>query len=83
MRRQDVPTAILAAFPGGAEVESERCGYTAEFQLPTRYFTLMGKYYRGADLRAYLGSQLYSTYNDTAGLSGVTTATSIDGSSTV
>lgn len=83
LRRQDVPTAFQSAFPNGAEVESQRYGYTAEFQLPTRWFTLIGKYYRGADLRAYFGGQLFSTYNDTNGLTGVTTATSIDGSSTV
>ena len=83
LRRQDVPAAFLAAFPNGAEVESSRYGYTAEFQLPTRFFTLIGKYYRGADLRGYLGGQLFSTYNDISGLTGVTTATSIDGSSTV
>lgn len=83
LRRQDIPAAFLTAFPSGAEVESERYGYTAEFQLPTRFFTLIGKYYRGADLRAYFGGQLFSTYNDTFGLTGITTATSIDGSSTV
>lgn len=81
--RANVPAAFLSAFPNGAEVESERWGYTGEFQLPTRFFTLIGKYYRGADLRAYFGGQLFSTYNDTAGLTGVATATSIDGSSTV
>lgn len=81
--RANVPAAFLSAFPSGAEVESERWGYTGEFQLPTRYFTLIGKYYRGADLRAYFGGQLFSTYNDTAGLTGMTTATSIDGSATV
>lgn len=81
--RANVPAAFLAAFPTGAEVESERWGYTGEFQLPTRFFTLIGKYYRGADLRAYFGGQLFSTYNDTAGLTNVATATSIDGSSTV
>lgn len=83
LRRQDVPVAFLGDFGTGAELESDRYGYTAEFQLPTRYFTLVGKYYRGADLRAYFGGQLFSTYNDTAGLNGVTTALSIDGSSTV
>lgn len=83
LRRQDVPVAFLGDFGTGAETESDRYGYTAEFQLPTRYFTLIGKYYQGADLRAYLGGQLFSTYNDTAGLNGVTTALSIDGSSTV
>ncbi len=83
LRRQDVPTAFLAAFPQGAEVESSRYGYTAEFQLPTRYATIIGKYYRGADLRIYFGAQLYSTYNDLAGLSGIVFAPSIDGASTV
>jgi len=81
--RANVPTAFLGDFGSGAEVESDRYGYTAEFQLPTRWFTLIGKYYRGADLRAYFGGQLYSTYNDTFGLNNVTTALSIDGSSTV
>ncbi len=81
--RANVPAAFLAAFPNGAEVESNRYGYTAEFQLPTRWFTLIGKFYNGADLRAYFGGQLFSTYNDTAGLTGTVTATSIDGSSTV
>ncbi len=83
LRRQDVPTAFQAAFPSGAEVSSNRYGYTAEFQLPTRYATLIGKYYRGADLRFYFGGQLFSNYNDTFGLTGVTTAPSIDGASTV
>ncbi len=83
LRRQDVPVAFLSDFGSGAETESDRYGYTAEFQLPTRWLTLIGKYYQGADLRAYFGGQLFSTFNDTAGLNGVTTATSIDGSSTV
>lgn len=81
--RANVPAAFLAAFPNGVEVESDRYGYTGEFQLPTRWFTLIGKYYRGADLRAYFGGQLFSTFNDTAGLTGTVNATSIDGSSTV
>ena len=83
LRRQDVPAAFQGVFPNGAEVSSNRYGYTAEFQLPTRYATLIGKYYTGADLRYYFGGQLYSIYNDTAGLTGVVTAPSIDGASTV
>lgn len=73
---------LANAFPNGFEIESERYGYTAEFQLPTRWFTLIGKYYRGADLRAYFGGQLFSTFNDTTGFNSTTTVTSIDGSST-
>lgn len=71
-----------AFFPNGFEIDSRRYGYTAEFQLPTRWFTLIGKYYMGADLRAYFGGQLFSTYNDTAGLTQTVTVTAIDGSST-
>jgi hypothetical protein len=71
------------AFPNGVEVSSTRYGYTGEFQLPTRWFTLIGKYYTGADLRAYFGGQLFSIYNDTAGFTNVITVPSIDGSSTV
>lgn len=81
--RANIPAAYLAAFPYGAEVESDRYGYTGEFQLPTRWFTLIGKFYSGADLRAYFGGQLFSTYNDTFGLTNQITATSLDGSSTV
>jgi hypothetical protein len=51
--------------------------------LPTSYFTLLAKFYNGEDLRSYFAGQLYSNYNDTFGLTGVTTAASIDGSSTV
>jgi hypothetical protein len=50
--------------------------------LPTRWFTLIGKYYAGADLRSYFGGQLFSTFNDTSGFTNVVTFTSIDGSST-
>lgn len=81
--KANVPNAFLSAFPNGAEVESERYGYTGEFQLPTRWFTLIGKYYQGADLRAYFGGQLFSTFNDTNGLTGTATGTSLDGSSSV
>lgn len=81
--RANVPAAFLSAFPTGAEVESDRYGWTGEFQLPTRWMTLIGKYYNGSDLRAYFGGQLFSTFNDTAGLTGTANATSIDGSSTV
>jgi hypothetical protein len=83
VRASDVPAAFRSAFPAGAEVESDRYGYTVEAQLPTDFVTLVGKYYNGADLRFYLGGQLFSTFNDTAGLSATAAAPSIDGSSTV
>jgi len=72
-----------AAFPNGAKVNSSRYGYTLEAQLPTRFVTLLAKYYNGSDLRFFFAGQLLSNFNDTAGLVGVTTATSIDGASAV
>ena len=79
----NVPAGFKSAFPSGAEVSSSSNGYSAEFQLPTRVVTLVGKYYSGSDLRFYLAGQLLSNFNDTAGLTSTATATSIDGASTV
>jgi hypothetical protein len=78
-----VPAAFRSAFPSGAEISSNSDGYSAEFQLPTHFLTVVGKYYAGSDLRFFLAGQLLSNFNDTAGLTGTATATSIDGASTV
>jgi hypothetical protein len=78
-----VPAAFRPGFPSGAEVSSNSDGYSAEFQLPTHFVTAVGKYYAGSDLRFYFGGQLLSNFNDTAGLTGTATASSIDGASTV
>ncbi|HEY9282748.1 MAG TPA: hypothetical protein VIP46_04790 [Pyrinomonadaceae bacterium] len=83
VRAADVPLAFRAAFPAGVEVESDRYGYTAEVQLPTGFITAVGKFYGGADLRYYLGGQLFSTFNDATGLAATASAPSIDGSSSV
>src|SRR5215813_13641345 len=79
----NVPVGFRPAFPSGAEVSSDSNGYSAEFQLPTRFVTLVGKYYGGSDLRFFLAGQLLSNFNDTAGLTSTATALSIDGASTV
>ncbi len=79
----NVPLAFRPAFPSGAEVSSNSDGYSAEIQLPTRYVTLVSKYYNGSDLRFFLAGQLLSNFNDTAGLTSTATALSIDASSTV
>lgn len=79
----NVPAAFRAAFPNGAEVSSSSHGYSAEFQLPTHFVTLVGKYYGGSDLRFFFAGQLLSNFNDTAGLTNTANATSIDGASTV
>lgn len=78
-----VPVAFKAAFPNGVDVSSNSNGYSAEFQLPTHFVTLAGKYYGGSDLRFFLAGQLLSNFNDTAGLTATATATSIDAASTV
>jgi hypothetical protein len=79
----NVPAAFKAAFPSGVDVSSNSNGYSAEFQLPTHFVTLVGKYYAGSDLRFFLAGQLLSNFNDTAGLTNTATAISIDGASTV
>lgn len=79
----NVPASFAAAFPNGAEVDSTGHGYSAEFQLPTRFATMVGKYYAGSDLRFFFAGQLLSTFNDTSGLTSVATAPSIDGSTNV
>jgi hypothetical protein len=55
----------------------------AEWQLPTRFATLIGKVYSGAELRYYFADQLYSYFNDTAGLTNLATIASEDGSSNI
>lgn len=52
------------AFPTGTQVSSQRWGYTAELQLPTRWATLTTKYWRGGDLRWYFVGSLFSNFND-------------------
>lgn len=78
-----VPAAFAGAFPTGAKVSSKRDAWTAEVQLPTRWFTLIGKYYSGSDLRWYFAGQIFSEFNDTTGLTGTATAQTIDGASTL
>jgi hypothetical protein len=78
-----VPAPFKAAFPTGTTVTSSTDGWTGEFQLPTRYATLIGKYYDGSDLRWFFGGQFYSSYNDIFGLTNVGTAPSTDGASNV
>jgi len=67
----------------GIRTSSERWGINPQFQLPTRWFTLIGSWYRGADLRWFFAGQILSFYNDTTGLSNLVTVPTIDGSGTV
>ena len=71
------------AFPNGATVSSTTAGWSGEFQLPTRYATLIGKYYAGSDLRYFFAGQLFNYYTDESGITNGATAASVDGASTV
>lgn len=62
-------TIFRAAFPHGAQTTSNRAGWTGELQLPTRYVTVITKFWNGSDLRWYFVGALDSNFNDTAGLS--------------
>jgi hypothetical protein len=53
-----------ATFPHGAQVSSNRWGWTGELQLPTRYVTVLTKYWNGSDLRWYFVGSLFSNFND-------------------
>lgn len=78
-----IPVAYQNSFPTGVTGSSHTNGWDFEWQLPTRYATLIGKFYSGADLRYFFVNQLYSYFNDTAGLTNLASLTSEDGSSTV
>jgi len=78
-----IPSAYAASFSTGARAGSKQDGWDAEWQLPTRWFTLTGKVYSGSDLRWFFGGQLNSFFNDTGGLTDTAAAASEDGSSTV
>jgi hypothetical protein len=76
-------TVFQAAFPKGAQDSSQRNAWTGEVQLPTRWFTIVGKYFNGSDLRYYFSGQIFGPFNDNIGLTNTATAQTIDGSSTL
>jgi hypothetical protein len=83
VQASDVPAAFKPTFPDGAEASRTRMAWTGEIQLPTRYVTVIAKYYNGNDLRWYFGGQIFGPFNDINGLTATATAPSVDGSSTV
>jgi len=85
VQKSAMPAAFQASpnFQNGAMVSSDSNGWTGEFQLPTRYATLIGKYYNGSDLRFFFEGQIFSNFTDATGFTGTTSVASIDGSSTV
>ena len=55
---------ILAAFPRGVRLESDRNAWSAEMQLPTPFITVVSKYYRGGDLRYFFMGQFNDVFTD-------------------
>ena len=53
---------IASFFPTGFRFQIPQNLWTAEFQVPTPWFSVWGKYYRGGDLRFFFGSTLNTTY---------------------
>ncbi len=72
-------TAFKDRYPRGLTFDTTRWGLTGELQLPTRWVTILTKYYQGDDLRFYFGSGLLSNYFNTGGFTNVFASTSIDG----
>ncbi len=78
-----VPAAYKADFPTGVDVTTPGYGNQIAVSLPTRWLTVVASGYMGADMRFFFGDQLNSIYNYTGGLTGLKSAASVDGSSTV
>ncbi len=86
------PKVFQKAFAQGMQLTSNRAGWTGELQLPTRYVTVITKFWSGSDLRWYFVGSLDSNFSDTNGLAKVCgtdaapafcTGPSNDGASTV
>ncbi len=58
------PNFFKKQFPTGTTVSTSRNGWTAGFQLPTRFLTVVANYYRGTDLRFYFAGQLLKEFNN-------------------
>ena len=70
--------SYINPFVNGLSTTSKQDGWDAEWQVPTRWFTLVGKYYSGSDLFFYFGGQLQSYYNDTRGLYNTVAVSDVD-----
>ena len=61
-------TNLRACYPHGFTMDIPQNAFSAEFQLPTPWITLVGKYYRGSDIRFMFGAQGNSVFSDLMGL---------------
>jgi hypothetical protein len=57
--------SVRCYYPTGLTMNVPNNVFTAEAQLPTPWFTVVGKYYRGGDLRFMFGGLLNSAFRDT------------------
>jgi hypothetical protein len=65
------PCSVRSYYPRGLTMDIPQNAFSGEFQLPTPWFTLVGKYYRGSDLRFMFGGQLNSVFADTLGIAPI------------
>jgi hypothetical protein len=83
-----VPGPFKSDFPGGASTGFKTWGMSAEAQMPTRWFTLEGKWWAGQALRFYFVDNLLTSFNPTGSFLAanpggvVETASSISGEGT-
>ena len=78
-----VPATYKAAFPTGVNVTTPGYGNQVAVSLPTRWFTVVGSGYMGADMRFFFGDQFNSVYTYAGGLTGIATGPSVDYASTI
>ena len=57
--------SIRCYYPTGVSLNVPQNAFSAEVQLPTPWFTLVSKYYRGGDLRFFFAGILNSAFRDT------------------
>jgi hypothetical protein len=76
-----LPIAVRTAFPTGLALTSDRNAWTAEMQLPTSWVTLVGKYYRGGDLRYFFQGQFNDVFADIGSATSIGSAMSFSGRS--
>jgi len=69
---------VAQFFPTGFRFDIPQNIWTAEFQLPTPWITLVGKYFRGGDTRFFFG-ELNSTFADTMGLKPIANTIAVSG----
>jgi hypothetical protein len=58
--------SVRGLFPTGLRTDIPQNAFSAEFQFPLPWVTVVGKVYRGGDLRFYFAGQLNTAFADTS-----------------